>query len=153
MSALSVYLQACRLQLSHTKTVRAAFHLDNCEAKRELNVYNLNRFFIVLSTPSYFKIKLEILITFRHHLVALHKKLSSFVTLLRRLVGSGCGAGDKTLRPAALFLVYSTPEYCASVWCHSAHTLLIDSLQNDALHIVHAQIASRTFIELQVWRP
>ena len=73
---------------------------------------------------------------FRHHLVALRKKLFSRVTLLRRLVGSGWGAGAKTLRIATLSLVYSAAEYCAPVWCRSAHTRLIDSVLNDALRIV-----------------
>ena len=68
--------------------------------------------------------------------VALRKKLSSRVTLLRRLVGSGWDAGAKTLRIATLSLVYSTSEYCAPVWCCSAHTRLIDSVLNDALRIV-----------------
>ena len=66
----------------------------------------------------------------------MRKKLSSRVTLLRRLVGSGWGAGAKTLRIATLSLVYSTAEYCAPVWCRSAHTRLIDSVLNDALRIV-----------------
>ena len=74
-------------------------------------------------------------LTFRHHLVALRKKLASRVTLLRRLVGLGWGAGAKTLRIATLSLVYSTYEYCAPVWC-SAHTRLIDSVLNDTLRIV-----------------
>ena len=39
MSTLSVYLQTQRLKLSHTKTVTAAFHLNNREAKHELKVY------------------------------------------------------------------------------------------------------------------
>ena len=56
--------------------------------------------------------------------------------MLRRLVGSGWGAGAKTLRIATLSLVYSTAEYCAPVWCCSAHTRLIDSVLNNALHIV-----------------
>ena len=43
MSTLSAYLQTSRLKLSHTKTVMAAFHLNNREAKRELNVYNNGR--------------------------------------------------------------------------------------------------------------
>ena len=90
---------------------------------------------------------------FCHHLVALRKKLSSRVTLLRRLVGSGWGAGAKTLRIATLSLVYSTAEYCAPVWClinsvlndalcivtgclRPTHTCLIDSVLNDALCIV-----------------
>ena len=66
----------------------------------------------------------------------MRKKLSSRVTLLRRLVVSGWGAGAKTLRISTLSLVYSTSEYCAPVWCRSAHTWLIDSVLNDALRIV-----------------
>ena len=66
----------------------------------------------------------------------MRKKLSSRVTLLRRLVGSRWSAGDKTLRIATLSLVYSTAEYCAPVWCRSAHTRLIDSVLNDILRIV-----------------
>ena len=68
--------------------------------------------------------------------MALCKKLSSRVTLLRRLVGSGWGAGAKTLPIATLSLVYSTAEYCVPVWCRSAQTRLIDSVLNDALRIV-----------------
>ena len=68
--------------------------------------------------------------------MALRKKLSSHVTLLRRLVGSGWGADAKTLRIATLSLVHSTAEYCAPLWCRSAHTRLIDSVLNDALRIV-----------------
>ena len=68
------------------------------------------------------------------------QKLSSRVTLPRRLVGSGWGAGAKTLRIATLSLVYSTAEYCAPVWCRSAHNRLIDSVLNDALRIVTGRL-------------
>ena len=51
-------------------------------------------------------------------------------------MGSGWGAGAKTLSMATLSLVHSTAEYCALVWCRSAHTRLIDSVLNDALRIV-----------------
>ena len=147
MSTLSAYLQIWRLKLSHTKTVTAAFHLNNREAKRELKVYNngelKQRSTVVVvyllpfcPTPTYLGVKLNRSLTFRHYLVALRKKLSSRVTLLRRLLGSGWGAGAKTLRIATLSLVYSTSEYCAPVWCRSAHTRLIDSVLNDALRII-----------------
>ena len=66
----------------------------------------------------------------------MRKKLSSRVTLLRRLVGSGWSAGAKILRITILFLVYSTAEYCAPVWCRSGYTRLINSVLNDALRIV-----------------
>ena len=133
---LSAYLQTWRLKLSHTKTVTAAFHLSNREAKRELKVYNNGRLLPFCPTPTYLGVKLDISLTFRHHLVALRKKLSSRVTLLRRLVGSGWGAGAKTLRIATLSLVYLTAEYCAPVWCRSVHIRLINSVLNDALRIV-----------------
>ena len=120
MSTLSACLQTWRLKLSHTKTMTAAFHLNNREAKRDLKVYNNGRLFC--PTPTYLGVKLDRSLTFRHHLVALRKKLSSRVTLLRRFVGSGWGVGAKTLRIATLSLVYSTAEYCAPVWCRSAHS-------------------------------
>ena len=114
----------------------AAFRLNNREAKRELKVYNNSRLLPFCPTPTYLGVKLDRWLTFRHHLVALHKKLSSRITLLRRLVGSEWGAGAKTLRVATLSLVYSTSEYCAPVLCRSAHTCLIDSVLNDTLRIV-----------------
>ena len=100
MSTLSAYLQTWRLKLSHTKSVTAAFHLNNREAKRELKVYNNDRLLPVCPTPTYLGVKLDRSLTFRHHLVALRKKLLSRITLLRRLVGSGWDAGAKTLRIA-----------------------------------------------------
>ena len=40
------------------------------------------------------------------------------------------------LRTDAQTSFYSTAEYCAPVWCRSAHTRLINSFVNDALRIV-----------------
>ena len=136
MSTFLAYLQTWRLKLSHTKTVTAAFHLNNREAKRELKVYNNGRLLPFCPTPTYLGLKLDRSLTFRHHLVALPKKLYSPVTLLRRLVGSGWGAGAKTLRIAVLSLVYSSAGYCAPIWCRSAHIRLIDSVLNDTVRIV-----------------
>ena len=107
-----------------------AFHLNNREAKRERNVYNL---LPPCPVPTYLGVKLNRSLTFRHHLKALRKKLTTRVPLLRRLEGSGWGAGAKALRISALSLVYSTAEYCAPVWCRSTHTRLIDRILNDAL--------------------
>jgi len=59
---------------------------------------------------------------------------------MRRIPEVACqllpGAGATTLRIATLALVHSITEYCAPVWCCSAHTHLIDPAINDALRIV-----------------
>ena len=73
MSKLSAYLQTWRLKLSHTNTVTVAFHLNNQEAKRELKVYkNHGRTLPFCPTPTYLGVKLDRLLTFRHHLVTSH---------------------------------------------------------------------------------
>ena len=130
------YLQIWRLKLSHIKTVTAAFHLHNQEAKRELKICNIGRTLPFCPVPTYLGVKLYKSLTYRPHLEALRKKLCARVSLLRRLAGTGWGASAKTWHTAALSLVYSTAEYCAPVWCRSAHTRLIDSVLNDALRIV-----------------
>ena len=136
MTTLSAYFQTWRLKLSNTKTVTAAFHLNNSETKRELNVYNIDNPLPPCPVPTYIGIKLDRSLTFRHHLQALHKRFCTRVALLRRHVESGWSAGAKTLLISALSLVYSTAEYCAPVWCHNTLTRLIDSIFNDALRIV-----------------
>ena len=68
MSTLSAYLQTWRLKLSRTKTVTAAFHLNNREAKRELKVYNNGRLLLFCPTPTNLGVKLDRSLTFRHHL-------------------------------------------------------------------------------------
>ena len=72
----------------------------------------------------------------RHHLVAFRKKLSSRVTLLRRLVGSGWSAGVKTLSTAALSLFYSATECCAPVLCCNVCTFLKKNVLNNALCVI-----------------
>ena len=96
MTTLSDYLQTWRLELSNTKTVTAAFHLSNREAQRELNVYNNGNLLSPCPVPTYLEEKLDRLLTFRHHLKALRKKLSTRVALLRRLAGFGWSAGANT---------------------------------------------------------
>ena len=53
MSILSTWLKQWRLKLSEAKTVSATFHLNNREAKRELNVNINGRRLTCQRTPSY----------------------------------------------------------------------------------------------------
>jgi len=127
MATVCEYLQTWKLKLSTTKTVYAAFHLNNKEAKRELKVNFNNKTLPFCSKPKYLRGTLDRSLTYRRHLESLRKKLTSRLALLRRLAGSGWGAGATTLQTATLALVHSTAEYCAPVWCHSAHSRLFDS--------------------------
>ena len=113
-----------------------AFHLRNKEVKRELKVYANGKLLSSFPVSTHLGVKLDRSLTFRNHLETLREKLGTRVILLKRLAGSGWGAGAKTLRNAALCLIYSIAEYCAPVWCCSAHSRLIDSVLNDALRIV-----------------
>ena len=89
MATLSAHLQTWRLKLSHAKMVTEAFHLHNREAKRELKVNNNGKILPFCLVPTYLGVKLVRALTYSHHLEALRKKLSTRVSLLRRLAGSG----------------------------------------------------------------
>jgi len=118
MATVGEYLQTWKLKISNTKTVSATFHLNNKEAKRELKVIYNNETLPFFSEPKY----LGVTLTYCRHLKSLRKKLTS------RL--------ETTLRIATLALVHSTAEYCAPVWCRSAHTCLVDPAIKDTLRIV-----------------
>ena len=136
MDTLSAYLQFWRLKLSEAKTVAAAFHLHNREARRELCVKTNGKPLSFCPEPKYLGVTLDRSLTYRQHLVTLRKKLTSRAALLKRLEGSSWGADADTLRTAALALVYSTAEYCAPAWCRSAHCHNIDTAINGALRTV-----------------
>ena len=91
---------------------------------RELKVNFNNETLLFCSEPKYLGVTLDRSLTYRRHLKSLRKILTSRVALLRRLAGSGWGAGAATLPSATLALVHSTAQYCAPVWCYSAHTRL-----------------------------
>ena len=76
MNTLSAYLQTWRLKLSHAKTVTAAFHLHNRQAKRELRVYNNGKILPFCPVPTYLGVKVDRALTYRHHLEALRKNYS-----------------------------------------------------------------------------
>ena len=133
ITTLPAYLQTWRLQLSHTKTVTTAFHLNNRKAKRELNVYNNVKRLPFCPVPSYFVVNLNRFLTFPSPPQGFVRKTLHSSRVVEATCGSGWSAGAKTLRISALSLVYSTAEYCAPVWCCSMHTRLIDSILDDAL--------------------
>ena len=88
-----------------------------------------------LNPLNYLVIKLDRALTFLRHVKSLRKRLTSRVELLKRLAGSSWCADATIPSTATLALVDSTVEYCATDWCRSAHTRLIDKHINNALPI------------------
>ena len=118
MYILSTWLKQWRVKLSEAKTVSVMFHLNNREAKRELNVNISGRRLTCQRTP------------------ALRGKVMARSALIRRLAGTSWGTSTPTLRTSTLALVYAPAEYCAPVWCRSAHTRLVDVSLNAALRTI-----------------
>jgi len=109
MATLREYLRTWKLNLiTPQKWCPAAFHLNNKEAKRELKVKYHDETLPFCSEPKYLGVTLDRSVTYRPHLESILKKLTSRVTLLRWLAGSGWGAGVTILRIATLALVHST---------------------------------------------
>ena len=87
-------------------------------------------------TPTYLGVKLDRTLTYRDHLTALRGNVVARSALIRRLAGTSWGASAPTLRTSTLALVYAPAEYCAPVWCRSAHTRLMDVSLNAAIRTI-----------------
>jgi len=79
MATVGEFLQTWKLKLSTRKTVSAAFHLNNKEAKRELKVNYNNK--ILPFCSEYLGVTLD--------------RPSRIADTLRRLAGSGYGVGKR----------------------------------------------------------
>ena len=98
-----------------TKTVSAALHFYNKEARRELNTFVNKLALPFCAKPTYLGIKLDWELAFRRHLESPHKKLTFRVGLLKQLTGSSCSAYATVFPTATLVLVRFTAKYCAPV--------------------------------------
>ncbi|XP_072039193.1 uncharacterized protein [Amphiura filiformis] len=136
MDTLDTYLYQWRLKLSVAKTVSSAFHLNNREANRELNVTIKSKRLNFEACPTYLGVKLDRALTYRQHLVNLRDKVTARCALIRHLAGTSWGASAKTLRTSTLALVYAPAEYCAPVWSRSHHTHQVDTGLNEAMRTV-----------------
>ena len=110
MTILVDYLRKWRLQLSLGKTVSAAYHLNNKEAKRELDVFVDNKRLVCQQAPKYLGERLDRMLSFKHHLEEVAGKVTFRVALIRCLAGTTWGASAKTLRISTQALLYPAAE-------------------------------------------
>lgn len=142
MAVIADYFQKWHLKLSEQKTVVSCFHLDNHQARKELNVVVDNRRLDHQSNPTYLGVTLDRTLTYKEHLCKLKKKVATRVNLVRKVAGTTWGANAKTLRITTLALVYSTAEYCAPVWESSHHTEKLDTQLRSAMRVVSGTLKS-----------
>ena len=126
LASLCQYFKHWRLKLSEPKTTSSCFHLDNHQARRELDVLVDNRRLAHNPTPTYLGVTLDRTLSFRSHLSKLSKKVTTRGNLVRKVAGTSWGASAQTLRTTSLALVYSAAEYCSPVWEASCHTEKVD---------------------------
>ena len=95
MTPLVYYLRKWRLQLSIGKTFSAAYHLNNREAKRELDLFVDNKRLVFQQAPKYLGLRLDRILNFKQQLEEVAGKVTSRVSLIRRLAGTTRGASAK----------------------------------------------------------
>ena len=134
MTILVDYLRKWRLQLSIGKTVSAAYHVNNREAKRELDVFVDNKRLVFQQAPKYLGMRLDRMLDFKQYLEEVAGKVTSRVALIRRL--ATWGASAKTLRISTQALVFRAAEYCAPVWSRSPHVKKVDVAINSSLRTI-----------------
>ena len=136
MQSLSEYLSRWSLKLSTDKTTATAFHLNNRDIHRQLDVVVNGTPLPNNNNPVYLGVTLDRSPTYKRHLESLQSKVNARNGLLRCLAGSSWGAHTSTLRTGALALVYSAAEYASPVWCRSTHTKKLDVALNDSMRII-----------------
>lgn len=92
MGILVAYLHKWRLQLSIGKTVSAAYTTSTTgKQKRELDVFVDNKRLEFQQAPRYLGVRLDRTLSFKQHLEEVMAKVSSRVSLIRRLAGTSWG--------------------------------------------------------------
>lgn len=142
LSTVHNYFHSWHLTLNPTKTTSIAFHLNNREANRKLNLMSQEVRIQGEDAPRYLGIKLDRTLTFKQHLEGIKNKLKSRNSIISMLAGTSWGCRVNILRTSALALVYSAVEYCAPVWGRSAHTRSVDVELNNTMRIISGCVRS-----------
>ena len=151
MIILVDYLRKWRLQLSIGKPVSAAYHLNNREAKRELDVFVDNKRLVFQQAPKYLGVRLDRMLNFKQHLEEIAEMVTSRVSLIRSLACTTWGGSVKTLWISTQSLVFPAVEYCAPVWSRSTHVKKVDVAINSSLQTISGCLKPTPVFQLPVF--
>ena len=88
------------------------------------------------------------MLNFKQHIEEVAGKVTSRVSLVRRLAGTTWGASAKTLRISTHALVFSAAEYCSPVW--SPHVKKVDVATNTSLRTIYDCLKPTPVFQLPV---
>ena len=145
---LTGYYKQNSLNANPGKTQVCAFHLNNHQAKRKLNIIWNNERLEHVDFPVYLGVTLDRTLSFAEHVKKLKSKVATRNNLLGKLANSNWGTDPKTLRTTALALCYSTAEYCSAVWARSCHAQKIDPELNKSCRIITGTMKATPLPEL-----
>ena len=136
LSLMEIYYKQWYLKANPSKTQVTSFHLKNRRANYKIKVSWCGEILEHHTNPIYLGVTLDRALTFKKHIENLKKKVSARNNILKILANSKWGANPQTLRTTALALCYSAAEYCAPVWCRSAHAHKVDAELNEACRTI-----------------
>ena len=122
--------------INTTKSVSSAFHLNNHQSVKTLNIRVDGNTLPAERNPKYLDVTLDRQLTYRRHLEGSANKIAKRNCLIRKLAGTSWGAPTTVLRTSALALCYSVADYCAPVWARSSHTHLVDTKLRDSMRTI-----------------
>ena len=121
VSTISTLVSSAELSMSHV------FSLAN----KKLKINWENKELENHPHPVYLGVTLDRKLSFKEHINKLKNKVATRNNL-SKLATTKWGADAKTLKQAALALIYSTAEYCAPVWERLCHATKVDAELNKA---------------------
>ncbi|KAL6463757.1 hypothetical protein MHYP_G00281480 [Metynnis hypsauchen] len=110
MVILADCLKKWHLQLNVGKTVAAAYHLNNWEARRELDVYVGKNRVEFQQVPKYLGVCLDWTLSYKQHLDEVKAKVTARVLVICRLAGSTWGASPRPFTYPCKPLSYPQPN-------------------------------------------
>ena len=136
LETLTAYYKVNSLNANPTKTQVCAFHLNNHQANRKLEIHWNGQKLQNESFPVYLGVTLDRTLSFNRHASNVKAKIATRNNLLSKLANSSWGANPETLKTTALALCYSTGEYCSPVWARSCHARKVDPELNRACRTI-----------------
>ena len=109
-----------------------------------------NKRLVFQQAPKYLGVRLDRMLNFKQHLEEVAGKVTSRVSLIRRLAGTTWGASAKTLRISTQALVFPAAEYCAPVWSRSPHVKKVDVAINSSLRTISGCLKPTPVFQLPV---